>query len=111
MKAKEKVRPNLPALIDEAQRVYEREPIEAARMMYDGICGLESPATTPASGPGWQQLPPTHGESILQRAFWTLKVMGEDAQIGIVPTSIEWGMNVAVAESILRMMGATDGPT
>ena len=36
--------------------------------------------------------------------------MGEDAQAGIAPTPSEWDLNISVAETIVRMMEATNKP-
>ena len=56
------------------------------------------------------ETPNSHGENVLRAALWTIDIMGEDAQAGIAPTPSEWYLNISVAETIVRMMEATNKP-
>ena len=101
----------MPALIRDARQVYEKEPVEAALILYKGIRRLKRPTATPFNDQGWHQQTTSHGDSVLRAAIWSLEVMGEDAQAGIAPTPSEWDLNISVAESIVQMMKATNDPT
>ena len=100
-----------PRLIGEAQQVYESQPVAAALMLYDGISRHDKLPTYPAGQEVWHQPTASHGENLLRTAIWTIKVMGEDARVGIAPTPTEWDMNISVAESIIRMLEGTNDPT
>ena len=101
----EPTRPDLPALIQAARRLYEAEPLQAALLLYEGMQHAQRPAALSDSSEAGQRIP-NHGENVLRTALWTLEVMAEEAQAGIAPTSCEWELNVSVAESIIRMMEA-----
>lgn len=110
MQRKKLIEAKLPELINEAQQVYETDPVAAALMLSDGFVSFEKPEATPANPASWHRSIPSHGENVLRTAFWTLKVMGEDAQAGIAPTPTEWDMNISVAWSIMRMMEKANDP-
>ena len=111
MESKTTIERDLPAVIDEARQVYKTEPVAAALILYEGIVSLERPAPTSETCAGWRQVAPSHGENVLRTAFWTLKIMGEDARAGVAPTPTEWDMNISVAEGIARMMEEPNDPT
>lgn len=110
MQRKKLIEAKLPELINEAQEVYETDPVATALMLSDGFVGFEKPEATPANPESWHQSIPSHGENLLQTASWILKVKGEDAQAGIAPTPTEWDMNISVARSIMRMMEKANDP-
>ena len=97
-------------VIAEAREMYETEPVTAALMLHDGMLQIEEPIASFTSQAAAQEAPPSHGETLLKTAFWTLRVMGEDARAGIAPTATEWEMNISVAESIVRMMEEANDP-
>ena len=98
----------MPALIREARQMYETEPVAAALMLHERIRRLKRPAPAPLKDQGWHQPTTSHGERVLRTALWTIDIMGEDAQAGIAPTQDEWDLNISVAETIVRMMEATE---
>ena len=111
MRSDEATGPDIPALIRQSRRMYETEPVEAALILSKGICAINRPPANHTKNQGWHFQSPTHGENVLQAAFWSLEIMGEDALAGITPTPSEWDLNISVAESIVRMMAAPNDPT
>ncbi len=111
MQQKKSVKGDLPKLISEAQQMYETEPVAAALMLHDGIIRFENPTVNTTSQDHWYEPTLTHGDEVLRTAFWTMKVMGEDAKAGIAPPTDEWDMNISIAESIARMLERKDDPT
>ena len=111
MQAMKTITMDLPAVIEEARQVYETEPVAAALMLYEGVIGLDGPEVKSEAHEDWGMSVPTHGENVLRTAFWTLKIMGEDARAGLAPTPTEWDMNISVAQGIVRMMGKPNDPT
>lgn len=111
MRSDEATGADIPALIQESRRMYETEPVEAALILSKGIRVINRPPSNHAKDEGWHYQTPNHRENILQAAFWSLEIMGEDARAGIAPTPSEWDLNISVAESIVRMMAAPNDPT
>ena len=110
MQATRTTKPPFQGVIAEAREMYETEPVAAALMLHHGILEIEDPIASFTGQAAGQEAPPSRGESLLRTAFWTLKVMGEDARAGIAPTATEWEMNISVAESIVRMMEEANDP-
>ena len=110
MATMEPTHPDLPALIQAARQLYETEPVQAALLLYQGLHDAQQPVAL-ADPRASRQCTPNHGENVLRTALWTLEVMAEEAQAGIVPTRCEWELNVSVAQSIIRMMEAQSDET
>ena len=91
--------------------MYETEPVEAALILSKGFRGINRPPVNSAKDQGWHLQTLTHRENVLQAAFWSLEIMGEDALAGIAPTPSEWDLSISVAESIARMLEAPNDPT
>ena len=102
---------DIPALIREARQVYQTEPVAAALMLHDGISRLKTLSVSPINVRGSHQQELPHDQSVLRAALWTIDIMGEDAQAGIAPTPDEWNLNTSVAESIVQMLEAANGPS
>ena len=111
MRSDEATRADIPALIQQSRRMYETEPVEAALTLSKGIRAINRPPANHAKDQGSHLQTPNYGENVLQAAFWSLEIMGEDALAGIAPTPSEWDLNISVAESIMRMMAASNDPT
>ena len=111
MRSHEAATTNMPALIREARQMYETQPVAAALMLHGHIRRLKRPASAPLKDQGWHQPTPSHGENVLHAALWTIDIMGEDAEAGIAPTPDEWNLNTSVAESIVQMLEAANGPS
>lgn len=110
MQTKKSPKGKLPKLISEAQQMYQTEPVTAALMLHESIRSFEGVAIS-ANHESSHELGPTHQENMLKTAFWSMRIMGEDANAGIAPPPDEWEMNISVAESIARMLEGADDAT
>ena len=104
--------------IEQAQELYQTDPVAAAIMLADGINDLlESHGLTlsqSAEGPnGDIRHPglarPTAKEHRLRNACWSLTRTARDAAAEIAPDPDEWAMDVDIAKSAIRLMEEVHG--
>ena len=104
--------------IEQAQELYQTDPLSAAIMLTDGVndllkargltvAGCEERPNKDIWHPGL--LRPTAKEQGLGNACWSLARTPRDAAAGIAPDPDEWEMDVGIARSAIRLMAEVHG--
>ena len=92
-----------PAFIDEAEALYDKDPIKAAHSLWKGVNELQERHATEGKGP------PDTTQQDIAFACRQLSHTDQEATRGIPPEPDEWKMDLAIARNAVRLIEQRHG--
>ena len=94
----------MPAFIEEANRLYASDPGGAVALLYEGTRKLKErmPETGPRGPKGFKD-ERDRQIFLLETGHRLMRELLEDADEGILPNSLEWELDLGVAQDIVRI--------
>ena len=96
----------MPPFIEEANRLYATDPAGAVALLYDGTRKLRE--KMPETGEFKNKAREDRSERerqlmLLETGYRLMLYLREDAEEGIFPDSLEWELDIGVAQDIVRI--------
>ncbi len=97
---------SMPAFIEEANELYKTDPAGAVALLYEGTRKLRE--KMPDAKESIKKAREQRSEKdrklmLLESAHGLMEYLHEDAEGGFFPDSLEWAVDVGVAQDIVRM--------
>ena len=92
-----------PSFIDEAEALYDKDPIKAAHSLWKGVTELQKRHATQGKGP------PDTTQQDIAFACRQLSHTDQEATRGIPPEPDEWKMDLAIARNAVRLIEQRHG--
>ena len=89
------------AFIEEANQLYLTDPAGAVALLYEGAKELKRKPSS--KGVTESKTEKSRDARILEAGFQLMEWLKEDALEGILPDSLEWELDIGVAQHIVRI--------